>query len=85
MFRVLFDTCVLFKPLLCDTVLSLAEDDLYPAAVRSALRRQVSRYRRAPRSVEDLLIALGNTGNGCPGFARACLNIPELPGGNRGG
>lgn len=26
MFRVVLDTCVLFKPLLCDTVLSIAEE-----------------------------------------------------------
>lgn len=25
MFRVVLDTCVLFKPLLCDTLLSIAE------------------------------------------------------------
>jgi predicted nucleic acid-binding protein len=46
--------------------------DLFPAAVHSALRRQVSRYRRAPRSVDDLLDVLGNEGHGCPGFAEAC-------------
>lgn len=46
--------------------------DLDPAAVTRGLTRQVSRYRRDPRSVEDLLIALGNCGNGCPQFARLC-------------
>ena len=46
--------------------------DLVPGSVLRALTRQVSRYRRDPRSVEDLLIALGNCGNGCPKFAKAC-------------
>ncbi|MFD0201217.1 MULTISPECIES: PIN domain-containing protein [Saccharothrix] len=46
--------------------------DLFPDAVHSALRRQASRYRRAPRSVDDLLDVLGNEGHGCPGFAKAC-------------
>lgn len=46
--------------------------DLSPGAVSAALRRQASRYRRDPRSVEDLLDVLGNEGNGCAGFARAC-------------
>lgn len=46
--------------------------DLDRAAVRRALTRQVSRYRREPRTVDDLLIALGRPGNGCPNFARAC-------------
>lgn len=45
---------------------------LDPVAVRRALTRQVSRYRREPRTVADLLIALGRTGNGCPHFATAC-------------
>lgn len=43
--------------------------DLDPAAVRRALTRQVSRYRRQPRTVADLLAALGSSGNGCPRFA----------------
>lgn len=46
--------------------------DLDRAAVRRALIRQVSRYRREPRTVGDLLIALGRPGSGCPNFARAC-------------
>lgn len=29
MFRAMLDTCVLFKPLLCDTLLSIAEEGLY--------------------------------------------------------
>lgn len=45
---------------------------LDPSAVRRALNRQVSRYRREPRTVSDLLIALGRSGNACPDFARAC-------------
>lgn len=81
MFRALLDTCVLFKALLCDTVLSIAEEgvfypldqlDLAPDRVKRALARQASRYRREPRAVEDLLIALGAPGNGCPEFARLC-------------
>jgi len=178
MFRVLFDTCVLFKPLLCDTVLCIAEEEMFQplwsedildelrrnllrhgvgkagvdhrieqmavhfpgamvsgyrsliggmtnhpkdrhvlaaavrgradvivtentrdfpgaavapydlevvdqdsflldqldldrSAVRRALDRQVSRYRREPRTVESLLEALGSPGNGCPTFADA--------------
>lgn len=43
--------------------------DLDPAAVRRALIRQVSRYRRQPRTVADLLAALGGRGNGCERFA----------------
>lgn len=50
----------------------LDQRDLDPAAVRCALARQVSRYRREPRTVGDLLIALGRPGNGCPRFATTC-------------
>jgi hypothetical protein len=46
--------------------------DLSAAAVLAALRRQVSRHRRDPRTVEDLLDILGNQGHGCPRFATAC-------------
>lgn len=46
--------------------------DLAPEVVLAALRRQVSRYRRTPRSVDDLLDILGNQGHGCAGFAEAC-------------
>jgi hypothetical protein len=46
--------------------------DLAPTRVIRALERQASRYRRAPRTVDDLLIALGRPGNGCPGFAQRC-------------
>ena len=47
--------------------------DLYPGAVLTALQRQVSRYRREPRTVEDLLAVLARPGNGCSRFAAACL------------
>lgn len=46
--------------------------ELFPVAVHAALRRQASRYRRAPRSVADLLDVLANGGHSCPGFAEAC-------------
>jgi len=46
--------------------------DLAPRCVHNALVRQTSRYRRTPRTVDDLLIALGHAGNGCPGFASRC-------------
>lgn len=49
--------------------------DLAPRRVHNALSRQTSRYRRAPRTVDDLLIALGRAGNGCPGFARRCHTL----------
>jgi len=54
-----------------DTFL-LDQLDLAPADVLAALRRQVSRYHREPRTVEALLIILGASASGCPGFARAC-------------
>lgn len=44
--------------------------ELDPAAVRRAPTRQVSRYRRQPRTLLELLAALGRPGNGCPRFAR---------------
>jgi predicted nucleic acid-binding protein len=46
--------------------------DLHPATVLAALRRQSSRYRREPRTVDDLLTVLANPGNGCLEFARTC-------------
>ncbi len=46
--------------------------DLQPNTILGALARQASRYRRDPRTVEDLLITLGNSGNGCPRFAKSC-------------
>jgi len=54
-----------------DTFL-LDQLDLAPAEVLAALRRQVSRYHREPRTVEALLTILGAQASGCPGFARAC-------------
>ncbi|GGN06035.1 PIN domain-containing protein [Lentzea pudingi] len=45
--------------------------DLAPELVIAALGRQVSRYRRAPRSVDDLLEILANDGHRCTGFAEA--------------
>lgn len=44
--------------------------DLGGSAVRRALGRQVSRYRRQPRTVDELLVALAGAGSGCPTFAR---------------
>ena len=46
--------------------------DLSPGTVLSCLTRQVSRYRREPRTVGDLLDVLGAEGHGCPRFAAAC-------------
>ncbi|SFR17992.1 Predicted nucleic acid-binding protein, contains PIN domain [Lentzea waywayandensis] len=45
--------------------------DLAPELVIAALRRQVSRYRRAPRSVDELLDVLANEGHRCTGFTEA--------------
>jgi len=45
--------------------------DLDHPAVRRALDRQVSRYRREPRTIDALLGALAGPGNGCPTFAAA--------------
>ena len=46
--------------------------ELYPRAVRDALRRQASRYRREPRTLDALLAILATPGNGCPRFAERC-------------
>jgi predicted nucleic acid-binding protein len=46
--------------------------DLRPADVLAALRRQVSRYRREPRTIESLLAVLGGPASGCPRFKQAC-------------
>lgn len=54
-----------------DTFL-LDQLDLAPGLVMAALRLQVSRYRREPRAVDDLLNLLAGQGHGCPRFARAC-------------
>lgn len=45
---------------------------LAPRAVHTALRTQVSRYRRSPRSVAELLDILANDGHACRRFATAC-------------
>lgn len=45
--------------------------DLAPELVIAALRRQVSRYRKAPRSVDDLLDVLANDGHRCAKFTEA--------------
>jgi hypothetical protein len=49
--------------------------DLWPAAVLGALQQQVSRYRRDPRTVADLLQTLSMGSNGCAGFADACARM----------
>ncbi|GAA3022594.1 PIN domain-containing protein [Actinokineospora globicatena] len=49
--------------------------DLSPRLVSAALQRQVSRHRKYPRSVDDLLDVLGNEGNGCPGFAAEARHV----------
>lgn len=46
--------------------------DLSPALVLAGLRRQVSRYRREPRTIDDLPDVLAAPGHGCPLFAAAC-------------
>jgi len=46
--------------------------DLSPGTVLGCLARQVSRYRREPRTVSDLLDVLGSAGHGCPRFAATC-------------
>ena len=50
--------------------------DLSPGVVITNLTRQVSRYRREPRTVGDLLGVLGSEGHGCPRFAAACRELP---------
>jgi predicted nucleic acid-binding protein len=46
--------------------------DLRPADVLAALRGQVSRYHREPRTVESLIAILSAPGSGCPRFAQTC-------------
>lgn len=45
--------------------------DLRPAEVIDALRRQVSRYHREPRTIGALLAILGSPGSGCQDFVLA--------------
>jgi predicted nucleic acid-binding protein len=49
--------------------------DLRPGKVIDALGRQVSRYRREPRTVESLLAILGGEASGCTHFAQACGQV----------
>ena len=46
--------------------------DLRPADVLDALRRQVSRYHREPRTIKSLLAILGGPSSGGARFAQAC-------------
>lgn len=46
--------------------------DLAQGVVLASLHRQVSRYRREPRTVSDLLAILEGPGSNLPGFARSC-------------
>jgi predicted nucleic acid-binding protein len=46
--------------------------DLEPLVVLDSLRRQASRYRREPRTIDDLLAVLSAPGSGCAEFAAAC-------------
>lgn len=46
--------------------------DLASQRDRTALERHVSRYKRALRTGEDLLITLDRPGNGCPELAHQC-------------
>jgi predicted nucleic acid-binding protein len=56
MFRALLDTCVLFKPLLCDSLLSIAEEGLYQplwsADILVELRRNLARHGVTEASIE---------------------------------
>ncbi|PPK67953.1 PIN domain-containing protein [Actinokineospora auranticolor] len=51
---------------------------LAPRLVSAALQRQVSRHRKHPRSVDELLDILGNEGNGCPGFAAEARRVSTV-------
>ncbi|MBB4969424.1 PIN domain-containing protein [Saccharothrix violaceirubra] len=49
--------------------------DLSPHTVHRALRTQVSRYRRPPGCVGELLDILGNDGHRCGKFADECRRL----------
>lgn len=53
-------------------VFLLGQLDLSPPVVFDALHRQLSRYRREPRTLEGLLTVLAHPGHGCPRFAESC-------------
>lgn len=53
----------------------LSQLESYPRAVLDALRRQASRYKREPRTVEDLLTVLSQPGHGCPRFTEHCRQL----------
>jgi predicted nucleic acid-binding protein len=56
MLHAVLDTCVLFRPLLCDTLLCLAEEEmfapLWSADILAELRRNLLRYGIAEHAVE---------------------------------
>jgi predicted nucleic acid-binding protein len=49
--------------------------DLSPGTVLAALHQQVSRYRRAPRTVAELLTTLASPADGCAAFAETCQSL----------
>ena len=53
----------------------LGQLELYPRQVHDTLRRQASRYRREPRTVDGLLTVLATPGHGCARFAERCRQL----------